>query len=105
MDGNYIVTPKQFKTLYTIAETLLESGSSDARMGGRMVLDVLIDVEVIYQKQVAEADRYWDKVAEQYDRDLAVQEFANSVESTPISIQSVDEMMNKLMGGGDETVG
>jgi hypothetical protein len=98
MDSNYIVTPKQFKTLYTIAETMLESGSSDARMGGRMVLDILIDVEVTYQKQIVEADRYWDKVADQYDRDIAAQSFANSVESTPISLQAVDAMMTKLWG-------
>lgn len=92
------LTDKQFSTLYTIAESMMESGSSDARLGGKLVLDVLIDVEVDFNKQLAEADLYWDKVADQYDNDVAMQEIANGIERGPISIQSIDEIFNKMMG-------
>ena len=99
---NYTVEQKQFMTLYTIAETMLESGSSDARMGGRMVLDILIDIDTKFQKEVAAADRYWDEVAEQYDRDIAQQNYANGV--NPINhastnqniVTTVDGMMDKF---------
>lgn len=95
---NYEMTDKQFSTLYTIAESMMESGSSDARLGGKLMLDVLVDVEVEANKNLAQADAYWDKVADQYDRDVALQEIANGIEQGPISIRSVDEMFNKMMG-------
>jgi len=95
---NYEMTDKQFSTLYTIAESMMESGSSDARLGGRLLVNVLIDIEVEANKNLAQADAYWDKVADQYDNDIAMQEIANGIERGPISLQSVDEMFNKMMG-------